>query len=68
MPIISILRGSRQRDHELKANLRYRVNPSLKTTTKIHQILELSRVYKAESPGTLTTLGGSAFVGHATAK
>lgn len=68
MSIISILRGSRQRDHEFKANLRYTANPSLKTTTKIHQILELSRVYKAKSPGPLTPLGGSAFIGHATAK
>lgn len=62
MPIISILRGLRQRDREFKAN------PSLKTTTKIHKILELSRVYKAKSPGPLTTLGGSSFIGHATAK
>lgn len=68
MSIISILRGSRQRDHEFKANLRYTANPSLKTTTKIHHILELSRVYKAKSPGPLTTLGGSAFIGHATVK
>lgn len=68
MPTISKFRDLRQRDHEFKAILRYTVNPSLKTTTKIHQILELSRVYKAKSPGPLTTLGGSAFIGHATAK
>lgn len=62
MPITPVLRGLRQGDHEFKANLRYIVNPCLKITTKIHQILHPSRVHKANPPVPLLVLRGSALV------